>query len=249
MIKSFNTALVMCMALTSSASLAEELSDTEQRKLETLMQKQTHPLTAQQKNIALIAAHAASGDIAQLNNALNSGLDEGLSVSDCREVLTQLYAYAGFPRGLNALGELMKVVDARRLAGKQDSQGNGPGKMPSPQEMLAAGTRNQTALVGMPVKGAIFEFAPAIDQYLKTHLFGDIFVRDNLDWKSRELATVGALSALSGVESQLKSHLSMSMNVGISAKQLGELVPYFKTSGAEAASQRLDSALASLSES
>jgi alkylhydroperoxidase/carboxymuconolactone decarboxylase family protein YurZ len=60
------------------------------------------------------------------------------------------------------------------------------------------------------VKGQLFEFAPAINEYLKTHLFGDIFARDNLDWQSRELATVGALAAMSGVEPQLQSHISAS---------------------------------------
>jgi alkylhydroperoxidase/carboxymuconolactone decarboxylase family protein YurZ len=38
----------------------------------------------------------------------------------------------------------------------------------------------------------LFDFAPAIDEYLKTHLFGDIFERDSVDWQSRELATAGA---------------------------------------------------------
>jgi hypothetical protein len=33
---------------------------------------------------------------------------------------------------------------------------------------------------------------PVINRFLQAHLFGDIFERDNLDWQSRELATVGA---------------------------------------------------------
>lgn len=69
----------------------------------------------------------------------------------------------------------------------------------------------------------MFDFAPAIDEYLKTHLFGDVFERDNLDWPSRELATVGMLSALAGAESQLQSHMRISMNVGLSATQLDQL--------------------------
>ena len=39
---------------------------------------------------------------------MNQGLEAGLTMSDAREVLVQLYAYAGFPRSLNALAELMK---------------------------------------------------------------------------------------------------------------------------------------------
>ncbi len=69
----------------------------------------------------------------------------------------------------------------------------------------------------------MFDFAPAIDEYLKTHLFGDIFERDNLDWQSRELATVSMLSALPGAESQLQSHMRISMNVGLTPSQLRQL--------------------------
>lgn len=72
-------------------------------------------------------------------------------------------------------------------------------------------------------RSAVFEFAPAIDTYLKTHLFGDIFERDNLDWQSRALATVGMLAALPGAESQLQSHMGISMNAGLTASQLSQL--------------------------
>ena len=60
-------------------------------------------------------------------------------------------------------------------------------------ELLAAGKANQTEISGGPVQGPVFDFAPVINQFLQAHLFGAIFERDNLDWQSRELATVGAL--------------------------------------------------------
>ena len=65
-------------------------------------------LSSKQQAIAPIAAATAIGDMPRLNAALNEGLDAGLSVSEAKEILIQLYAYAGFPRSLNALGELMK---------------------------------------------------------------------------------------------------------------------------------------------
>jgi 4-carboxymuconolactone decarboxylase len=177
-------------------------------------------LSNAQRAIAPIAAAAAVGDMQQLSSALNEGLDAGLSVSDAREILVQMYAYTGFPRSLNALGELMKVLDARKQRGVQDPPGRDPGPVPTGKELLAVGTANQTKLSGAPVKGALFEFAPAIDEYLKTHLFGDIFARDNLDWQSREIATVAALAAMPGVESQLQAHIRISMNVGVTEEQL-----------------------------
>lgn len=182
-------------------------------------------LTATQQAILPIAAFAAAGDMSKLNGALNQGLDAGLTVSDAREVLVQLYAYAGFPRSLNALTELMKVLDARKQRGVQDAPGRAPSRpIPKGDALLAAGTANQTRLVGQPVQGPVFEFAPAIDEYLKVHLFGAIFERDNLDWRSRELATVGFLSALPGAEAQLQSHMRISLNVGLTAPQMQQAV-------------------------
>ncbi len=82
------------------------------------------PLTAKQRGVPPIGAAMAAGDMPRLNAALNQGLDAGLTVGDTKEILVQLYAYAGFPRSLNALGELMKVVDARKQRGVQDALGH-----------------------------------------------------------------------------------------------------------------------------
>ncbi|HAK35787.1 MAG TPA: carboxymuconolactone decarboxylase [Pantoea sp.] len=237
--------LALCVALFCSSGAAEEASSPTSIRNRTMLTQQQHPLTAPQKQTVAIAASAATGDIPALNAALHQGLDAGLTISDCREILVQLYAYAGFPRSLNALAELMKVVEARREQGKNDAEGNTPGPLSKPEEMLAVGTQNQTTLAGGPVKGALFDFAPAIDSYLKVHLFGDIFSRDNLDWKRRELATVGALAAMTGVESQLKAHLNISRNVGLTDAQLAELVPLFESRGEQNTAQRLQRALES----
>lgn len=200
-------------------------------------------LSGPQQAIGPIAAATAVGDMAQLSAALGRGLDAGLSVSDAKEVLVQLYAYAGFPRSLNALGELMKVLEARRQRGIQDAPGREPGPVPTGKDLLAAGTANQTRLSGAPVRGPLFDFAPAIDEYLKTHLFGDIFARDNLDWPSRELATVGALAAMPGVESQLQAHVRIGMNVGLAASQLRGLADALEQAGQPDAARRARAAV------
>jgi len=180
-------------------------------------------LSQKQQGIAPISAATAVGDMPRLNQALNQGLDAGLTLSETKEILVQMYAYTGFPRSLNALGELMKVVDARKQRGIQDAPGREPGPVPKGQELLELGTANQTKLIGAPARGALYQFSPIIDEYLKSHLFGAIFARDNLDWQSRELATVGALAALPGTESQLQSHVAFSMNIGLTGPQLRQL--------------------------
>lgn len=151
----------------------------------------------------------------------------------------QLYAYAGFPRSLNALGELLKVTEARRQRGIQDAPGREPNHaIAKGDELILAGRANQTDISGGPVQGPVFEFAPVINQFLQAHLFGDIFERDNLDWPSRELATVGALAATPGAEAQLRSHMRASLRVGLTPAQLRQLTQVLADEvGAEVASR------------
>ena len=138
----------------------------------TRMQPTSETLSAKQQAIPLIASFMAASDMPKLNAALNQGLDAGLTISETKEVLVQLYAYVGFPRSLNALGELMNVVVARKQRGIQDAPGREPSRaVPTGDKLLAVGTANQTRISGAPVKGPVFDFAPVINQFLQAHLF------------------------------------------------------------------------------
>jgi 4-carboxymuconolactone decarboxylase len=101
--------------------------------------------------------------------------------------------------------------------------------MPAGKSSIEFGTENQTKLVGQPVSGPLFDFAPAIDRFLKAHLFGDIFQRDVLNWSERELATVAALANIEGVNSQLQSHYATSLNNGITPEQLYDFLSVIET--------------------
>jgi 4-carboxymuconolactone decarboxylase len=181
-------------------------------------------LSARQKGIVPIAAFTASGYMEMLNTALNEGLDAGLTVNEIKEVLVQMYAYAGFPRSLNGIAAFMGVLEERGKKGIKDVPGKEPGPMPANKSSIELGTEIQTRLVGRPVTGAIYAFAPAIDQFLKGHLFGDIFGRDNLDFQSREIATIAALANMKGVNSQLQSHFNVGLNVGLTEQQMRSLI-------------------------
>lgn len=201
-------------------------------------------LSARQQAISLIAACMATSDLPGLREALHEGLDAGLTISEAKEVLVQLYAYAGFPRSLNALAELMQVVDARKQLGIKDAPGREPGRaVPVGEALVAVGTANQTQISGGPVGGPVFDFAPVINRFLQTHLFGDIFARDNLDWPSRELATLGALAATPGVEPQLRSHMAAGLRVGLTVEQLRHLAEVLTARVDAAAGERARAAL------
>ena len=235
--------LMLCLSAGAMFSVTTQAAEASQTV--TISSASSESLSTRQQAIPLIAAFMAISDMPSLNAALNQGLDAGLSISETREILVQLYAYVGFPRSLNALNELMTVVQARKQRGIADAPGREPSRaIPVGAELLAAGTANQTKISGAPVKGPVFEFAPVINQFLQTHLFGDIFERDNLDWQSRELATVGALAATPGVESQLRSHMLASLRVGLSEAQLRQVTDLLKKHGDAQTAERAGTALA-----
>lgn len=234
--------MALCLSVGAMFSVTTHAAEASQPMTSTPASAAT--LSSQQQSIPLIAAFMATSDMPNLNTALNQGLDAGLTISETREILVQLYAYVGFPRSLNALNELMTVVQARKQRGIDDAPGREPSRaVPTGDELLAAGTANQTKISGAPVKGPVFEFAPVANLFLQTHLFGDIFERDNLDWQSRELATLGALAATPGVESQLRSHMAASLRVGLSAAQLHEVSELLKKHGDAQTAERADGAL------
>ena len=176
-------------------------------------------LNAQQIALVEISANSAIGNQENLKKSLLKGLDAGVTVNEIKEILVQSYAYCGFPRSLNALSTLMQTLEER---GNTDVEGAEASPKPA-GDALVYGTENQTKLVGTEVKGRLFEFAPAIDEYLKSHLFGDIFSRDNVDWKTRELATIAMLAARDGVEAQLKAHIEIGKHNGLTSEQVEKI--------------------------
>jgi alkylhydroperoxidase/carboxymuconolactone decarboxylase family protein YurZ len=52
-----------------------------------------------------------------MRSMINQGLDAVLTISEIKEVIVQIYAYAGFPRSLNALHTFMKALEHRKNKG------------------------------------------------------------------------------------------------------------------------------------
>jgi alkylhydroperoxidase/carboxymuconolactone decarboxylase family protein YurZ/quinol monooxygenase YgiN len=179
------------------------------------------PLSDRQQGIVTIAALTATGNLGELEKQLNAGLDAGLSINEIKEVLVQLYAYCGFPRSLNAINTFKTVLDERKAKGVNDTLGkeivvtNSPDKYEQGRKVLEKLTKSPQP---KPAPG-FGEFAPRIDAFLKEHLFADIFESDVLNYQQRELTTIAALSAMTGVEPQLRSHLAMGKNTGLSDAQ------------------------------
>ena len=69
-------------------------------------------LTERQKGLAACACLMAQGDLTRLEPAVRMALDNGVTINELKEAFSQLYAYTGFPRSLNALGVLNKVLES-----------------------------------------------------------------------------------------------------------------------------------------
>ena len=202
--------------------------------------------TEQAAWMSAIACDEAKGDLVALESAIHNGLEAELTVSQIKEALSQLYAYTGFPRSLNALGVLQRVIGDRQAKGVKVIMGEDASPLGDDYDALKEGTRVQTQLVG---KAFEYEFAEATDYYLKAHLFGDIFARDNLTYADRELVTVSALSGLEGVEPQLKAHIAGARNMGVPEEQLQGIVVALAANGLLNEAGRLAKAYDELSNS
>ena len=176
-------------------------------------------LDGRQQSMVLVAAYTANGDLERLRPALGQALDAGLTINEIEEVLTHLYAYVGFPRSLNGLQVFMEVLEQRRARGITDVEGKAASPLPSTLDRDAYGARIRADLAGQkeiqPPSG-VLAFAPVINTFLKEHLFADIFARDVLDRKARELCTIAALASLPGLGGQLQFHMGGAMNYGLS---------------------------------
>lgn len=184
-------------------------------------------LSAKQEKIIPIAAFTAMGNMPKLEAALSEGLDSELTINEIKEILVHTYAYAGFPRALNGINTFITVLDKRKKQGKDDKIGKEATPVPSDFDKTAYGHKVRNSLVGRdmskPTSGYPV-FTPIIDQFLVEHLFADIFYRDVLNHQERELVTISILAAMTGTEAQLKSHLRISMNMGLSKAQLEDFV-------------------------
>ena len=189
-------------------------------------------LDSKQRGIIPIAAFTASGEVNKLKPALVEGLDAGLTVNEIKEILVQMYAYAGFPRSLNGLNAFMEVLDGRKAKGIEDTVGRDASPVPADLDRDRYGARVQASLAGhskiLPL-GKWQQFSPIIDTFLKEHLFADIFVRDVLDMQGRELATIAALANMSGTSGQLRFHFGAAMNTGLSARQMTDFVAVLRS--------------------
>ena len=66
--------------------------------------------------------------------------------------------------------------------------------------------------------------SPAMRDWATNFAYGDVVSRPGLELKTRELVTVGALTALGNAQPQLKAHIKGALNSGATAEEIVEVL-------------------------
>ena len=63
-----------------------------------------------------------------------------------------------------------------------------------------------------------------LGRFIVEFAFGDVYSREGLNLRDRELATVAMLAAMGGREPQLKVHIGAALNVGLTEEEIEETI-------------------------
>lgn len=184
-------------------------------------------LTAREQAIVAVASYTGKGDLEHLKSALAQALEAGMTVNEINEVLIHAYAYCGFPRSLRAIQAFMQVVDKRKANGINDPVGREATAIDDARSCYERGRDVLAEISGISAdapKAGYALFAPAIERFLKEHLFADLFERDLLTYRERELATVSILAGVGGVEPMFRSHAAICLHLDVTPEQLSALL-------------------------
>ncbi|RFB78932.1 carboxymuconolactone decarboxylase family protein [Methylovirgula sp. 4M-Z18] len=77
---------------------------------------------------------------------------------------------------------------------------------------------------GHNVIAALADIAPDFATYIFEFPFGDIYSREGLGLREREIATIAALAAMGNAQPQLKVHIDAGLNVGLSREEIVEIL-------------------------
>lgn len=189
-------------------------------------------LTSREQAIVAVASCTGKGDLEHLKATFVRALEAGMTINEVNEVLIHAYAYCGFPRSLRAIQTFMRVVDERKANGINDKVGREASVITDSGNRYERGRDVLAEISGVSAdapKAGYALSAPVIERFLKEHLFADLFERDLLTYRERELATVSILAGVGGVEPMFKSHAAICLHLGIMPEQLSALLNIVET--------------------
>ncbi|WP_067686358.1 carboxymuconolactone decarboxylase family protein [Nocardia jejuensis] len=184
-------------------------------------------LTLAQRQIATVAALTALGNAApQLRFHIDAALTLGLTPAEIVEVIIHTSVYAGFPAALNGLTAARAAFAARPDLDSTPAPGTHHPEETSRQRYERGLTQlaRIDGRAGDAVIRSLSDIAPDLGRYIVEFAFADVYSREGLNLRDRELATIAACTALGTAGPQLRVHLHGLLNVGGTRTQAVETI-------------------------
>lgn len=208
-------------------------------------------LALKDRELATLAMVIAVGNLdSTVRFHVEACLRTGWTRAEITELLIQMPVYIGWPQALTAVAPALDVfaeVEAGGLAAPsltgeaiamQRSQSE-PDDARFNRGVSAMAATSQVS--GEGVVDAFRDIAPDLGRYIVEFAYGEVFSRPGLDLKSRELATVAALTARGTAAdgTPLKVHVEAALNTGATKQEVTEailhMLPYAGFSRVQAA--------------
>lgn len=193
-------------------------------------------LEAKAKHLAVVSMLSAIGNRTDaLTLHLKGALNCGATPDEIVESLIQISVYAGFPAALNAFAVARGVLAKAPEPVSQptpDSSGTPSESRALRRERGLATLSATSSAAGDAVVRSFDDISPEIGRMIVEHSYGDIFHRDGIDPKTRELTACAALVArgAKATETPLRVHINAALTAGASRTEVVEtllnLLPY-----------------------
>lgn len=193
-------------------------------------------LSLKSRELATLAMLIAIGNHdSTIRYHIEGAIRAGATETEVKELLLQMTVYAGYPKTFTVLATAQSILIELRQQGVSDA---------SPQSDLNSQRQAETnearyergvdalnkisKASGTAVVKSFEDIAPDLGRYILEFTYGDVFSRPNLDLKTREIATVSALTALGTTASELplNVHINGALNTRASRQEIVEAISH-----------------------
>jgi 4-carboxymuconolactone decarboxylase len=84
--------------------------------------------------------------------------------------------------------------------------------------------KTQGEKVAGRIEEALRSVSPSFAEYSISSTYGEVFPRERLELRSRQLVTIAILATLGGCEQQLKLHIRAGLQLGITGDEIVETI-------------------------
>lgn len=191
-------------------------------------------LSLKSREFATLAMTTALGNqINSVQHHVEGALRAGATETEVKELLLQMTVYAGYPKALAAVTATQQIFADLKQRGmpaaspQPDLESRRQAESNEARYRRGLDALNQISKASGEAVVKSFEYiAPDLGRYILEFSYGDVFSRPNLDLKTRELATVSALTGLNTTASELplKVHVNGALNVGANRQEIIEVI-------------------------